>query len=212
MNSTAALDELLHGRSPVAKPESIPKCLDFSSLGLVTEGDSKSFAVFNHEHTRRYLLGRVTDDYFDGDEFAAVRPIAVWTMLNPSKAGAYETDATNTKVTEFTKRVGCGGHLIVNLSSWIATDPKELRKVQVLSDEANQKMVAWALGQVFAVRIAAWGAQPKPIHRRLASMMVFAKCRGAEWSFGKTASGEPRHPLMLSYATPLQRMADWNVW
>lgn len=189
------------------------KWLDFSSLGLVTEGDAHSFAVFNPDHTRRYLLGRLVDDYFDGDEFTATRPLAVWVMLNPSKAGAYETDPTNTKCTEFTRRLRCGGHLIVNLSSWIATDPRELSTVQILSDEANQEMVRRALhNPLFAVRICAWGRMANPIRRRLVSMMSIAKCHGALWSFGKTKDGEPRHPVRLPYRTELRNMADGRLW
>ncbi len=184
-----------------------------ADLGLVTRGDESSWAVTSPDDRYRYVLARMWDRYFDSEE--SVRPLWVYGMLNPSTARHDQDDPTIRKCTGFARRGGAGGFLVVNLCAYSTPSPQELvraylSRVNVVG-EHNQAAVRWALSRpaLLGLNIAAWGRVPpklREITKETRSQFAGAQC------FGFTAGGEPRHPLMLPYSTPLCSLASKSFW
>lgn len=172
--------------------------------GLVTVGTPEDWAVFDRvpQPTYRYLLARMWDE---------LRPVMVWCMLNPSVAGAAADDPTIRKCLGFARRRHCGGIIVCNLGAYIATDPREFARAADPVGPRNPDMISWAYGApMMAVRVGGWGGFPsRRLRERLKASWSGALCAARTmWCFGKTKDGEPRHPLMLSYDTPLVSFAD----
>jgi hypothetical protein len=184
---------------------------DFSALDCTTEGNHHAWAVFSNDRVYRYMLARMWDEYFE--QTAAARPLMVFGMLNPSSAGAFRSDPTIRKCVGFAERHKCGGILVVNAGALVSTDPKGLRAAADPVGPHNERMIDWAFGvALLAIRVCAWGrVESVHVRKRLQRSMHHIKTH-AHWCFGKTKDGEPRHPLMLAYDTPLVHMADGKVW
>jgi hypothetical protein len=126
-----------------------------------------------HENGRakyRFVLERVWD---------AQRPTALWIMLNPSTADAFEDDPTIRRVVSFSKTYGMGACRVINL----------------FADLAGMNAQA-------GLTIVAWGAQVDGRDTHDMVDWVREHSYGA-WCLGKTKSGQPKHPLYLDGATAL---------
>jgi hypothetical protein len=181
---------------------------DFTKLGCVTEGDWRSWAVFSEDRRYRYMLARVWDDH---------APMMVFGMQNPSSAGAAEDDPTIRKCLGFGKRYKCGGIIVVNGAARIATNPRDLlamvKRGEDIVGEHNDVMIRTAFrGPLLAIGVGAWGAMSRTLSRKMMHSFTAMRCARKLWCFGKTKDGEPRHPLMLSYETPLVSMTDGRPW
>ncbi len=155
----------------------------------------------------RYFLSRIWD---------ADLPAVLFIMLNPSTADAEVDDATIRKCIGFAKRWGCGSIHVVNLFAYRATDPRELAAritpglIPALGPE-NSAHIVRALANANNTKdiaVAAWGHQPKKV---LADRPLWLRCKTEVMNnievqcLGYTkATHQPRHPLMLPYATPLE--------
>ncbi len=155
---------------------------------------SANGARFSDDRKHRYLLWRTIDP--------AKRPLG-FGMLNPSVASEDTPDHTLTKCLGFAARHDAGGVVLVNLSPWVATDPRDLhaawvRGEDVLALEENRRAIvqARALADPF---ILAWGSHRKYWMQRRVMMGT-----GPVYCLGRTKHGEPRHPLMLPYATAIE--------
>ena len=188
---------------------------NFSHLGLVTEGDWRSWAVLSPDGAYRYLLGRCWADLNErerglvgtGDPWEVFETPLTFVMLNPSTADALKDDPTIRKCVGFARRRRHCRIVVANLFAWRATDPRELTKAADPIGPHNQAAISWALSAP-ASRVAAWGRFPSARVRRLAIRpMGTAKMCTTLQCYGKTKDGEPRHPLMLAYATPLEPLA-----
>jgi len=136
-------------------------------------------------------------------------------MINPSTADAEEDDATIRKLIGFAKRNGWGHIIVVNLFGYRATDVNELNTTtDNLSGEGNSTYIHKAM--LFADDIVfAWGSSNKVKGRakRMFDDAVDYCVRMAAIldkkpiCLGTTKSGDPRHPLMLAYATELE---EWT--
>jgi hypothetical protein len=178
---------------------------DFSRLGLVTEGTDRSWAVFNSDHTRRYLLGRTWGE-LDGMH-------ATFAMCNPSQAGADNDDATIRKCIGFGKRLRQDGILAVNASSLISTDPRALMKAADLCDSANLSVIRGVFSSMIGLRIAAWGALSPALRKRMSPGIVALKSMGHPLvCFGRTKDGSPHHPSRIPYDSPLVYLADGRAY
>jgi hypothetical protein len=164
---------------------------------IVTEGTFSGWAVFSADRVYRYLLGRCWN------------PDAPWLvvgMLNPSKAGATESDPTITRVIGFAKRDGFGGILAWNACALISTDPKALLRHAYPVGPRNSEAIELACrAPDMAKVVVAWG---KPANRRIGRYVsrahVAACVRHGVWRLGDpTKDGHPRHPLYLRADTPL---------
>ncbi|RKR26840.1 hypothetical protein C8C93_2090 [Acidovorax sp. 93] len=133
-------------------------------------------------------------------------PVYAFFGVNPSTADASLDDATVRKWTGFCKRWGASRYVVGNVFAYRATDVKELAKVEDphgpdigdhitdIITEADILVPCWgntskvppALQDFFDVLADALLSSGKPV-----------RC------FGLTKAGDPLHPLMLGYDTPL---------
>jgi len=149
----------------------------------------------------RYSLTRIWDRSL---------PVLSWCMLNPSTADACTDDPTVRKCVGFAKRLGYGGIRIVNLFAFRARNPLDLlaaadpsgpENEEVLNDLVHRRsvMVGWG-ASVRRLRIQTPITWLSDVGR-----MRIAYGPSTCWRcLGFTKSGEPRHPLMLSYDTTTQ--------
>ncbi len=128
-------------------------------------------------------------------------------MLNPSTADESADDPTIRKVRGFTKRAGYSQLRVVNLFPLRATDPNALwaEREHALgdSDKADAAIVdacTWAHSVVLA-----WGAHGDRYPERVAKVKALIRASGRPvYSLGTTRSGQPKHPLYISYDVPLR--------
>jgi hypothetical protein len=195
--------------SLLAKP--MPPIL--ADLGLITQGDISAWAVTDETNQYRYVLGRMWDDYFfDKDDWwdhEPVRPLWVFGMLNPSKARHDIPDPTLTKCIGFARRGGAGGVLIVNMMAYSETKPPLVVQAWKSGKDVvgphNFAVLQWALSRpaMLGMNIAAWGIIPPKLRSAAQNSVNQFRCNHS-MCFGRNADGSPRHPLMLSYETPLE--------
>lgn len=130
-------------------------------------------------------------------------PRCPWGCLNPSIANAEIDDPTVRKITGFTARWGYGGFVLFNVMALRATDPRDLLRDPDPRGSGNEpwRIAQWCAAVSPDAPVLAWGA----IHKRLRpfAIEVLAAIPDAR-CLGYTQGGDPRHPLMLPYATPLE--------
>lgn len=157
----------------------------------------RKHALFSECGKFRHELSGVWDDSL---------PIAVWVLANPSIASETMPDPTWTKGVGFSQRLGYGGQIFVNVFDYIATDPTDLKRAGYPRSAGLGSHVVDAARRGDGSVICAWGAvlrgRPEPllVARTLSAFGFRLK------ALGFTERGEPRHPLMLAYKTPLE---DW---
>jgi len=147
----------------------------------------------------RYRLERI---------IAMEGPVYAFFGINPSTADANLDDATVRKWIGFTKRWGASAFIVGNAFAYRATDVRELARHPMTVGQL-------ATNHSHLVRIIAdadylvpcWGNRnkvPKSLHASIDELLELLRASGKPLlSFGLTASGDPMHPLMLGYDTPL---------
>lgn len=158
-----------------------------------------SSAVLSACGLHRFRLGR---------DVATTGRVICFVGVNPSIADAAVNDHTVTKLMQFTRLWGGRRLLVGNLFSLRATNVKELDAWQY--DEEIGRTNRVNLLAMFAesdVLVPMWGDRNKlPVRMRgscaflLATMLMSGKPVG---HLGLTKGGDPKHPLMLPYTTPL---------
>lgn len=134
--------------------------------------------------------------------------LALWVMLNPSTADADADDPTIRRCVGFTKRLGLGGLVVVNLFALRATNPKALRTHPDPVGEGNDGYIRrWSESSKVNIIIAAWGRHGSLLDRSVGVSGTLIHEDRRVWCLGRTKSGEPRHPLYLSAATDLD---EWT--
>lgn len=162
----------------------------------------------------RYTLSRQLDPT------KSIRVLYV--MLNPSTADACKDDPTVTKCIGFATRKFDAGRLdIVNLYAYRTPYPIELRRayeagVDIIGPDnathiqgqalvADHIIVAWGALGLGGPKVGGLGASAHLHSRRVAHLVRLAVGDARPlFCLGKTATGEPRHPLMPSYETALE--------
>lgn len=139
-------------------------------------------------------------------EVQATGPVYAYFGINPSTADASVNDATVRKWIGFTKVLGGSRFIVGNVFAYRSTDVKALATVgdpfgddigdhvTDILDEADILVPCWGntskvppkLQYAFDVLLDALLSSGKPVRH-----------------FGLTKSGDPMHPLMLGYDTPL---------
>lgn len=152
----------------------------------------------------RYRLDR--DVGMDGPTFMFVG-------VNPSTADANIDDATVRKWIGFTKRWGGRRFLVGNAFAYRSTDVRALSALSpgdaigILNDWHLMRMAVEA-----DVIVPCWGnSQKVPPNLRTRFAFLAEMLTGADKPIkhmGLTAGGDPKHPLMLAYTTPL---TDWTA-
>lgn len=130
-------------------------------------------------------------------------PRLLFVMLNPSTADAQTDDPTIRRCLGFARRLGYGGIEVANLYALRATKPAALR---THPDPVGPHANAWLMQLAANHRdiLCAWGANATP--DRVAAALPFLQAhRSRLWCLGRTAGGQPRHPLMLRADTELER-------
>lgn len=127
----------------------------------------------------------------------------VWIMLNPSTADGLSDDPTIRKCIGFARQWGYRGFRVINLFAFRATHPRELLSAIDPIGGGHQEC-QYALIASTAKVVVAWGANGT-LRRRGADVVDRLTRRGLTLHcLGRTANGQPRHPLMLPYSTPLE--------
>jgi len=146
----------------------------------------------------------------------------VWVMLNPSTADDTHDDPTIRKCIGFTKRWGYSDMVVANLFAYRATDPADLWRTHLAGGDiigaendaqfhainatpmADQLVVcAWGAGRLIPVMLSRIVAVEELLVCHPLHCLGFTKGSDPRGNFP-----QPRHPLMLPYATQLERYPD----
>lgn len=136
-------------------------------------------------------------------------PVYAFFGVNGSTAGPEENDATVRKWVGFTKRLGGFRFIVGNVFDLRAKDVRELAR-QLPVTFANARHLNEIIAEA-DVLVPCWGNRakvPRHLHHHIDALrdLLFASGKPVRvWGF--TASGDPLHPLMLGYDTPL---VDWT--
>ena len=146
----------------------------------------------------RYMLSRTWRE--DGLLYA-------YFGINPSTADANVDDATVRKWIGFTERNGGKGFLVGNAFAYRATDVKELAGCDdPVGGAANLGHIKALIGAA-DILVPCWGNTskvPGPLRHNISALMLELLESGKPVKiFGRTKSGDPKHPLMLGYDTAL---------
>lgn len=130
--------------------------------------------------------------------------------VNGSTATGEEDDATVRKWNGFTIRNGGARYITGNAFGFRATDVRELARCADPVGPENDFYLAQIISEA-DVLVPCWGNQskvPERLRPRFSAVrrMIFAAGKPVK-VFGLTQSGDPKHPLMLGYDTPL---LDWQ--
>lgn len=155
-------------------------------------------AVISDCLTYRYRLDRIID-MLGG-------PVFGYFGVNGSTATADEDDHTVRKWTGFTARNGGSRYIVGNPFAYRATDVRELATAADPVGPENDFYLRQIISEA-DILVPCWGNRnkvPKHLRHRFdqLSEMIFGSGKPVR-VFGFTASGDPLHPLMLGYDTPL---------
>lgn len=129
--------------------------------------------------------------------------------VNPSTADASINDATVRKWLGFTSRLGAKSFIVGNVFGWRATDVKQLDAATDPMGRENRAYIREIASEADII-VPCWGASgklpPRLRYELKATLEILAMTGKPLMCWGKTASGEPKHPLMLPYTTPLEVM------
>lgn len=139
-------------------------------------------------------------------------------MLNPSTADEHQDDPTIRKCVGFARRWGYGALDVVNLFAWRSTAPRGLLAAEDATGVDNDRAIAGAYRDASGV-VLAWGSHGSPASLAqivtARTVAVSALLRRLKWEsprvvecLGRASNGNPRHPLMLAYDTPLE---EWRL-
>lgn len=153
-------------------------------------------AILSSCGTYRYWLERGEPD----------TPYVAWVLANPSTADAEKDDPTVRKGRGFSERLGYKRFVFANVLAYRATDPEALRDVADPFGPLNENYLREVAEHASSI-IVAWGGAITKKHRRYIPR-VLTLLRSLHHKpimcFGYTADRQPRHPLMLAYATSLE--------
>ena len=157
-------------------------------------------AVISNDGVYRY---RLTRGEMNG-------PQVHWLMLNPSTADALANDQTIRKCIGFTERLGFRGFTVHNLFAVRARDPLHMKTLDDPVGPENRDYFDRMLDRATFSRemiICAWGTHGSYMQQNETALgWLESHYPKLLLCLGKTACGNPKHPLMLAYATPLTRM------
>ncbi len=146
----------------------------------------------------RYQLSR-NADIFGHQVFA-------YFGINPSTADEREDDSTVKKWMGFTQLNNGKQFVVGNVFAYRATNIGELATVTDPIGPDNDKYIS-AIIKEADILVPCWGSRnklPTKLHEHLDQLMERLKTSGKPIKvFGWTRSGDPLHPLMLAYKTPL---------
>lgn len=130
--------------------------------------------------------------------------------VNGSTAGPIEEDQTTKKWRGFTLRNGGRRYIAANPFAYRSTDVRRLAEVADPVGPENARYLREIIDEA-DVLVPCWGSRdkiPERLRHHLDALraQIFASGKPVK-TFGFTSSGDPKHPLMLGYDTPL---IDWR--
>lgn len=127
--------------------------------------------------------------------------------INPSTADAELDDATVRKWRGFTRANGGRRFIVGNVFPLRATDVRELGNDLNADALKENRDHLQQIAKDADILVPCWGSRdklPKRLHDHLGATLDVLKSSGKPLrTLGFTASGDPKHPLMLGYATSL---------
>lgn len=123
---------------------------------------------------------------------------ALYSGLNPSRAGADIDDMTVTKGVGFARAWGLGGTIHVNAFPFITPYPNQLKNCTEAEIELNDKWIL-QMAKEAEVVVLAWGAFPKFKDRFLQVAQLLAPFHPV--CVGFTKDGFPHHISRIGYDT-----------
>ncbi|HFT8008603.1 TPA: DUF1643 domain-containing protein [Burkholderia cenocepacia] len=142
-------------------------------------------------------------------EIAPTGIVVAFFGVNPSYAAATVRDHTDLKWTGFAHRWGARKYIAGNPFAFRSPRVRDLATVVDPIGPENDAYLARIIAEADLL-VPCWGDRgklPKHLWPRLGVVTAMLCTSGKPVKvFGLTAGGDPRHPLMLSYDTPL---IDW---
>jgi len=151
-------------------------------------------AVFDASGLYRYSLWRAW--YADHARVGFI-------MLNPSTADEQRDDPTIRRCIEFARAWQFGSVEAVNLFAYMATDMKELLKVDDPVGEENDCFIEEAIERCSTV-VVGWGTKGTLLGRDRQVLQLLTGKQDV-YCLGVTKDGHPRHPLYVKGDTRLAR-------
>jgi len=154
-------------------------------------------AIFSDDRKYRYALWRVWNP---------IKPILGCVGLNPSDANEFKNDPTITRGIVRADRTGFGGFIMTNAYGLVATDPNALLNSSDAIGELNDLYIKQMV-ELTKCQLCGWGSF-KPMKYRASevySMLINPVCLGVN------ADGQPKHPLYVSYDTPMVKYSIEDV-
>ncbi len=132
--------------------------------------------------------------------------VILYCGVNPSTADMAVDDATVRKWIGFTKINGGRKFIAVNPFDYRSTDVSKLKTVAYPVGELHDHHVGKAILEA-DILVPCWGnvaKVPKHLRHHFSRMLDMMAISGKPVkTFGFTNAGDPKHPLFLSYSTPL---------
>lgn len=130
--------------------------------------------------------------------------------VNPSTADAHAEDSTTRKWAGFCRVMGARRYIAGNPFAFRSTDVKALASAADPIGPENDANIDAIIADA-DILIPCWGNRskvPPGLRHRFDSLAarLFASGKPVK-TFGLTASGDPMHPLMLGYSTPI---LEWS--
>ena len=156
-------------------------------------------AVLSNDRYFRYSLSRTWDTSLP--EFVVIG-------LNPSTADENQDDPTIRRCITFAKREKCGSLIMVNLFAFRSTSPEILKGTYKTTevDRENSKALAAHCLSPKSIVVAAWGNHGTYLNENLRLLKNLSDWSIKVYCFGKTKSGNPKHPLYLPLDCPLEEL------
>jgi hypothetical protein len=142
-------------------------------------------------------------------EVATEGPVYAFFGVNPSTADASLDDATVRKWRGFVSRWGGSRFIVGNVFAFRATEVKELATATDPIGRLNNDHIASIIADA-DILVPCWGNRSKvPPSLRSSFRWLLQTLHATDkpiMAFGLSKSGDPLHPLMLGYSTPLIRL------
>jgi len=154
----------------------------------------------------RYRLDRECQHVNDRAAIECKGKVVAFFGVNPSTADAMTDDATIRKMRGFSERWGAHRFIVGNLFAYRATDVRELSRQDDPFGPAWREHLMSIIADA-SMLVPCWGNRSKMPSdlRGVPDQFLSTLLRSGKpvYHLGLTASGDPRHPLMLGYDTSL---------
>jgi hypothetical protein len=153
----------------------------------------ESSAVFSECGTYRYRLDRLWDEKL---------PPLAFGMLNPSTADEIRNDATIERCERRARSLGFGSLVVWNLFAYRTVSPQILKAHHNPVGPENDEFIRDVLLEIKVrdgIVIAGWGSHGVFLERYKYVLEIAHRLNVELYCLGTTSSGQPRHPLYVSY-------------